>query len=150
MISDTGSPSRSTDSVTESGATHVSAPVVNGETGTTASPVSGSSTGPPAAPAYPSLPSGVATTTASARTVAPDPFGITITEALEAGTQVVSTRCGAAEILPDDCLVEVVPDSESIVDGLDEALDREELPEYDRRDWSAVAEDTLEVYEDVV
>ena len=79
-----------------------------------------------------------------------EPFGITITEALEAGTQVVSTRCGAAEILPDDCLVEVVPDSESIVDGLDEALDREELPEYDRRDWSAVAEDTLEVYEDVV
>ena len=78
-----------------------------------------------------------------------EPFGITITEALEAGTQVVSTRCGAAEILPDDCLVEVVPDSESIVDGLDEALDRESLPSYERRDWSAVAADTLDVYEDV-
>jgi len=78
-----------------------------------------------------------------------EPFGITITEALEAGTQVVSTRCGAAEILPKDCLVEVTPDSESIVDGLVTALDRESLPEYERRDWSEVAGDTLEVYEDV-
>ena len=78
-----------------------------------------------------------------------EPFGITITEALEAGTQVVSTPCGAAEILPEGCLVEVVPDSESIVNGLDEALDREEPPTYERRDWSAVAEDTLAVYEDV-
>ena len=78
-----------------------------------------------------------------------EPFGITITEALEAGTQVVSTRCGAAEVLPDDCLVEVTPDSESIVDGLITALDRESPPTYERRDWSAVAEDTLAVYEDV-
>ncbi|MWV63359.1 glycosyltransferase [Halorubrum sp. JWXQ-INN 858] len=78
-----------------------------------------------------------------------EPFGITITEALEAGTQVVSTRCGAAEVLPEGCLIEVTPDSESIVDGLVEALDREEPPTYERRDWSAVAEDTLAVYEDV-
>ena len=78
-----------------------------------------------------------------------EPFGITITEALEAGTQVVSTRCGAAEVLPDDCLIEVTPDSESIVDGLMTALDRESPPAYERRDWSAVAEDTLAVYEDV-
>ncbi len=78
-----------------------------------------------------------------------EPFGITITEALEAGTQVVSTRCGAAEILPEDCLVEVTPDSESIVDGLVTALNRESLPEYERRDWSEVAGDTLEIYEEV-
>ncbi|ESS04900.1 MAG: (1,4)-alpha-D-glucan synthase [uncultured archaeon A07HR67] len=78
-----------------------------------------------------------------------EPFGITITEALEAGTQVVSTRCGAAEILPEGCLIEVTPDSESIVDGLTAALNRESLPEYERRDWSEVARDTLAVYEDV-
>ncbi len=78
-----------------------------------------------------------------------EPFGITITEALEAGTQVVSTRCGAAEILPEDCLVEVTPDSESIVDGLVTALDRDSPPEYERRDWSEVAADTLEIYDDV-
>ncbi|WP_209546903.1 glycosyltransferase family 4 protein [Halorubrum trapanicum] len=78
-----------------------------------------------------------------------EPFGITITEALEAGTQVVATRSGVAEVLPDDCLVEVETDSESIVDGMIEALDREEPPQYERREWGAVAEDTLAVYEDV-
>ncbi len=78
-----------------------------------------------------------------------EPFGITITEALEAGTQVVSTPCGAAEILPDGCLVEVTPDSESIVDGLATALNRESAPEYERRDWSEVAGDTVEIYEDI-
>ena len=78
-----------------------------------------------------------------------EPFGITITEALEAGTQVVATPSGVAEVLPDGCLVEVETDSESIVDGLIEALDREEPPEYGRREWLDVAEDTLAVYEDV-
>jgi len=78
-----------------------------------------------------------------------EPFGITITEALEAGTQVVATPSGVAEVLPDGCLVEVETDSESIVDGLIEALDREEPPEYERREWLDVAEDTLAVYEDV-
>ena len=79
-----------------------------------------------------------------------EPFGITITEALEAGTQVVATPAGVREVLPDGCLVEVETDSESIVDGLYTALDREHPPEYERREWSAVAEDTLAVYEDVV
>ncbi|MFD1569829.1 glycosyltransferase family 4 protein [Halorubrum laminariae] len=78
-----------------------------------------------------------------------EPFGITITEALEAGTQVVATRSGVAEVLPDGCLVEVETDSESIVEGLITALDRESPPTYERREWSAVAEDTLAVYEDV-
>ncbi|MDV7348648.1 glycosyltransferase family 4 protein [Halorubrum distributum] len=78
-----------------------------------------------------------------------EPFGITITEALEAGTQVVATPSGVAEVLPDGCLVEVETDSESIVDGLIEALDREEPPRYERREWGDVAEDTLAVYEDV-
>ena len=79
-----------------------------------------------------------------------EPFGITITEALEAGTQVVATPAGVREVLPDGCLVEVETDSESIVDGLYTALNRETPPEYERREWSAVAEDTLAVYEDVV
>ncbi|GAB6878065.1 glycosyltransferase family 4 protein [Halorubrum gandharaense] len=78
-----------------------------------------------------------------------EPFGITITEALEAGTHVVATRSGVIEILPDGCVVEVVPDSESIVGGLEQVLDRDSPPEYERRDWSKVAEDTLAVYEDV-
>lgn len=78
-----------------------------------------------------------------------EPFGITITEALEAGTQVVATECGVAEILPDDCLIRVEPDSESIVDGLAAALDREDPPRYERRGWDDCIDDTLAVYEDV-
>ena len=78
-----------------------------------------------------------------------EPFGITITEALESGTQVVATRSGVAEVLPDGCLVEVETDSESIVDGLVTALDRDEPPQYERREWIDVAEDTLALYEDV-
>ena len=78
-----------------------------------------------------------------------EPFGITITEALEAGTQVVATPAGVREVLPDGCLVEVETDSESIVDGLYAALNREAPPEYERREWSEVAADTLAVYEDV-
>ncbi|OYR87885.1 glycosyl transferase family 1, partial [Halorubrum distributum] len=74
---------------------------------------------------------------------------IPITGALEAGAQVVAARSGVAEVLPDGCLVEVETDSESIVDGLIEALDREEPPQYERREWGDVAEDTLAVYEDV-
>ena len=46
-------------------------------------------------------------------------------------------------------LVEVETDSESIVEGLITALDRDAPPAYERREWSAVAEDTLAVYEDV-
>lgn len=78
-----------------------------------------------------------------------EPFGITITEALEAGAQVVATRSGVAEILPDDCLVEVEPDSESIVRGIEEALAREGPPEYERREWSEVVDETVAVYKDV-
>ena len=77
-----------------------------------------------------------------------EPFGITITEALEAGTHVVATRAGVAEVLPEGCLVEVEPDSESIVDGLITALARETPPEYERRGWADVVDDTLAVYED--
>ncbi|MFB6176827.1 MAG: glycosyltransferase, partial [Halobaculum sp.] len=36
-----------------------------------------------------------------------EPFGITIVEALSVGTRVVATECGAAEVLPDDCLIQV-------------------------------------------
>jgi glycosyltransferase involved in cell wall biosynthesis len=78
-----------------------------------------------------------------------EPFGITITEALEAGTQVVATRSGVAEVLPDGCLVEVETDSESITDGIATALDREEPPAFERREWSDVCEDTLALYDDV-
>jgi len=78
-----------------------------------------------------------------------EPFGITIVEALSAGTRVVACPSGAAEILPADCIVEVEPDSESIADGVEYALDLEGEPTYDRREWATVADEHVEMYHDL-
>ena len=75
-----------------------------------------------------------------------EPFGLTITEALAAGAQVVATPSGVRETLPDGCLVEVTVDSDSIARGIDEALAREGPPEYEPRTWDEVADDLLAVY----
>ncbi|MFW5978189.1 MAG: glycosyltransferase family 4 protein [Halohasta sp.] len=75
-----------------------------------------------------------------------EPFGLTITEALAAGAQVVATPSGVRETLPDGCLVEVTVDSDSIARGIDEALAREGPPKYEPRTWDEVAEDLLDVY----
>ena len=76
-----------------------------------------------------------------------EPFGLTITEALSAGAQVVATESGVRETLPDGCLVEVTTHSDSIASGIEEALAREGPPEYEPRTWDEVADDLLGVYE---
>jgi len=75
-----------------------------------------------------------------------EPFGLTITEALAAGAQVVATPSGVRETLPENCLVEVTVDSDSIARGIEEALAREGPPEYEPRTWDEVVEDLLDVY----
>nr|ABC49778.1 putative glycosyl transferase [uncultured prokaryote 2E01A] len=79
-----------------------------------------------------------------------EPFGITIVEALSAGTRVVSTECGAAEVLPDDCLVTVDRDAASIADGIGTGLAADGPVEYEERGWDAVADDHRTFYEAVV
>jgi glycosyltransferase involved in cell wall biosynthesis len=79
-----------------------------------------------------------------------EPFGLTITEALAAGSQVVATPSGVRETLPDGCLVEVTTHSDSIVEGIREALAREGPPEYEPRTWDEVADDLLAVYNDAL
>jgi glycosyltransferase involved in cell wall biosynthesis len=79
-----------------------------------------------------------------------EPFGITITEALMVGTRVVATRSGVGEILPRDALIEVAPDSRSIAAGVTRGLALPGDPEFEPRPWSAVAEETLAVYERLV
>jgi glycosyltransferase involved in cell wall biosynthesis len=79
-----------------------------------------------------------------------EPFGITIVEALSVGTRVVASKSGVAEILPDDCVVEVDPDSDAIVDGIDHALSLSNPIEYDVRTWEQVADEHVELYEDVL
>ncbi len=77
-----------------------------------------------------------------------EPFGLTVTEAVEAGTTVVATESGAEEVLPDDLVIKIQPDSDSIAAGLERAVKREELRSYESRSWKQMAEDTLEVYEE--
>jgi glycosyltransferase involved in cell wall biosynthesis len=79
-----------------------------------------------------------------------EPFGITITEALSVGTPVVATECGVAEVLPDDALVEVQPDSDSIAWGIRTALAREGPPEYEPFTWNDCVAGNLAVYERVM
>ena len=79
-----------------------------------------------------------------------EPFGLTITEALAAGAQVVATPSGVRETLPDGCLIEVTTHSDSIAKGIDEALAREGPPEYEPRTWDEVADDLIEVYNTIL
>ncbi|GGM60094.1 glycosyltransferase involved in cell wall biosynthesis [Halarchaeum rubridurum] len=79
-----------------------------------------------------------------------EPFGMTVVEALSVGTRVVTTECGAAELLPDDCLVVVEPESDSIADGVDRALAMTGEPTYENRPWTAVADEYAALYRDLV
>lgn len=76
-----------------------------------------------------------------------EPFGITITEALMVGTRVVATESGVGEILPTDALIEVETDSRSIAAGVTRGLALSGDPQFEAREWPAVAEETLAVYE---
>jgi glycosyltransferase involved in cell wall biosynthesis len=79
-----------------------------------------------------------------------EPFGITITEALSAGTRVVATESGVNEVLPEDSVVEVEPDSKSIAAGIGRALELEGTPEYEPITWGEVVDKTIAFYEEVV
>lgn len=79
-----------------------------------------------------------------------EPFGMTIVESLSVGTRVVASRSGAAEILPDDCVVEVTPDSGSIADGIERALAMTSPIEYDVRSWEEVADEHVAFYEEIL
>ncbi len=79
-----------------------------------------------------------------------EPFGITIVESLSVGTRVVACRSGAAEILPDDCVIEVKPDSKSIAEGIEYALSLDSPIEYEERTWEEVADEHVEFYYDIL
>jgi len=79
-----------------------------------------------------------------------EPFGMTVVEALSTGTRVVATECGAAELLPEDCLVEIDPDSGSIAGGIETALALEGEPAYEKRSWRAVADEHADLYREVL
>jgi glycosyltransferase involved in cell wall biosynthesis len=78
-----------------------------------------------------------------------EPFGLTITEAVSCGTPVVATENGAVEILPDEAVVNVEQNSDSIADGIQKALQKEDVEIDVSRNWKDVAEDIAEVYREI-
>jgi len=79
-----------------------------------------------------------------------EPFGITIVESLSVGTRVVACESGAAELLPDDCVIQVTPDSDAIADGIERALALDTPIEYEERTWEDVADEHVDFYHEIL
>lgn len=75
-----------------------------------------------------------------------EPFGLTITEALESGTAVLATESGVDELVTGDAITGISPESDSIAEGLEKALEKDVVPDYESRTWSEMAEEVLEIY----
>lgn len=78
-----------------------------------------------------------------------EPFGLTITEALESGTYVVATQNGVEEII-EDVIISVEPESNSIESGIIEALEKDTFSAPESRSWEEMTEETLELYRNVI
>ncbi|PSG99853.1 MAG: glycosyl transferase family 1, partial [Nanohaloarchaea archaeon SW_4_43_9] len=74
-----------------------------------------------------------------------EPFGLTITEALESGTTVVATENGVEEIAGDS-LISTEPDSDSIKEGIEKALEQESRCKHESRSWEEMTEEVIETY----
>lgn len=75
-----------------------------------------------------------------------EPFGLTITEALESGTPVLATESGVKELVSTGAITEIEPSSDSIAEGLKEALEKDFKPEFDSRSWKEMSKEYLDVY----
>lgn len=76
-----------------------------------------------------------------------EPFGITYVEALSVGTRVVACESGAAEVLPDDCIIEAEKNSRSVANAIKRALEMDSPIEYEERTWGDVADEHVAFYE---
>jgi len=74
-----------------------------------------------------------------------EPFGLTITEALESNTPVVATKNGVEEIT-DSGIVSVRPNSDSIKKGVLEALKNGSVENLESRGWEEMTEELLNYY----
>jgi glycosyltransferase involved in cell wall biosynthesis len=75
-----------------------------------------------------------------------EPFGLTITEALESNTAVAATENGVSELISGNSIVSIDSNSDSIARGLREGLERQEEVKEEGRSWKDMAEDLIEVY----
>lgn len=78
-----------------------------------------------------------------------EPFGLTISEALNAGTPVVCTESGINELLPGETVTLVEPNSDSIAKGLEKSLAKDAV-EVNGRSWEEMVEDYIEIYREIV
>jgi len=74
-----------------------------------------------------------------------EPFGLTITEAISCQTPVVATENGAEEIIPDEAIVSIDPDSNSIAEGIKIGLEKD-LNDVEVRSWDEMIDETVEIY----
>ncbi|WP_414837624.1 glycosyltransferase family 4 protein [Candidatus Nanosalina sp. VS9-1] len=75
-----------------------------------------------------------------------EPFGLTITEALESGTVVAATESGVEEVLSGEYIVSIDPDSDSIAEGISKGLEKDFPGVFESRTWGDMADEVLEVY----
>jgi glycosyltransferase involved in cell wall biosynthesis len=75
-----------------------------------------------------------------------EPFGLTITEALESGTPVLATENGVSELT--DSIIEAEPESNSIAEGIEEGLKKGKIVE-EGRSWEEMAEEVIEIYREL-
>ena len=75
-----------------------------------------------------------------------EPFGLTITEAINCQTPVVATENGVEEIVPKDALISIEPNSDSIAEGLEKGL-KKEVKEIEKRRWKDMIDETVEIYQ---
>ena len=78
-----------------------------------------------------------------------EPFGLTISEALSAGTKVLCTESGINELLPSEAITLVEPDSDSIAEGLEKSLLKDGV-EVDGRSWNEMVYEYIEIYRELV
>lgn len=77
-----------------------------------------------------------------------EPFGLTITEALESGTPVLATENGVSEIYS-EFIIETSPDSEKIAEGIKKGLEIDREIDVDSRKWGDMAEEIIEAYKNL-
>lgn len=75
-----------------------------------------------------------------------EPFGLTISEALSVGTPVAATESGINEIISDDAIIEIEPNSESIQKGLREGLTGKREVKIEERSWEDMVQEILDLY----
>lgn len=78
-----------------------------------------------------------------------EPFGLTITEALEAGTPVAATSNGVEEVLASEHIISIDPDSESICEGIIKGLESDDIEVKNARTWQDMTDEILKVYKEL-